>query len=76
VLLVATTLSVYTPRGMTPYGRRKVLEESDTGMRTIRGTVTRAPRWVRAFGVVVVVLVLLFVIKHLTGGGLGGVHIP
>ena len=71
VLLVATTLSVYKPRGMTPYGRRKVLEEGDTGLRTIRSTVTGAPRWVRVFGIVVIVLVLLFVIKHLTGGGLG-----
>jgi hypothetical protein len=27
VLLVATTLSVYKPRGMTPYGRRKEREQ-------------------------------------------------
>jgi hypothetical protein len=27
VLLVATTLSVYKPRGLTPYGRRKQREE-------------------------------------------------
>ena len=27
VLLVATTLSVYKPRGMTRYGRRKQLEQ-------------------------------------------------
>jgi len=26
VLLVATTLSVYKPRGLTPYGRRKQRE--------------------------------------------------
>ncbi|MDP9202749.1 MAG: hypothetical protein M3P26_12560, partial [Gemmatimonadota bacterium] len=27
VLLVATTLAVYKPRGMTPYGRRKQHEQ-------------------------------------------------
>ena len=28
-----------------------------------------APRWVKAFGIVAIVLVLLFVIRHLAGGG-------
>ena len=35
----------------------------------------RTPPWVKVFGVVVIVLVLLFVILHLTGGGFGG-HTP
>ncbi len=30
------------------------------------------PRWVKVFGIVVIVLVLLFVILHLTGRGFGG----
>ena len=30
LLLVATTLAVYKPRGMTPYGRRKQLEQRAT----------------------------------------------
>jgi hypothetical protein len=30
VLLVATTLAVYKPRGMTPYGRRKQHEQGIT----------------------------------------------
>lgn len=33
---------------------------------------TGTPRWVYVFGIIVIVLVLLFVILHLTGGGLGG----
>ncbi len=33
------------------------------------------PRWVKVFGIIAIVLVLLFVIMHLTGGGLGG-HTP
>jgi hypothetical protein len=30
------------------------------------------PRWVKVFGIVTIVLVLVFVILHLTGRGLGG----
>ena len=33
VLLVATTLSVYKPQGMTPYGRRKQREQRDVSQR-------------------------------------------
>jgi hypothetical protein len=84
VLLVATTLSVYKPQGMTPYGRRKQHEErmvsqrpfldssGETGVGPGRGSTTRIPRWVKVCGIIVIVLILLFVILHLTGGGLGG----
>ena len=33
------------------------------------------PRWVKVFGLIALVLFLLFVILHLTGHGLGG-HTP
>lgn len=33
------------------------------------------PRWVYVFGIVAVVLIVLFVAKHLAGGGLGN-HAP
>lgn len=33
------------------------------------------PLWVKIFGIIALVLVLLFVILHLTGRGLGG-HTP
>jgi hypothetical protein len=84
VLLVATTLSVYKPRGMTPYGQRKQHErgtvsqrpypdsKGDTGVGPGRGSTASTPRWVYVFGIIVIVLVLHFVILHLTGGGLGG----
>jgi ABC-type transporter Mla subunit MlaD len=35
----------------------------------------RTPRWVYAFGIIAIVLVLVFVILHLTGRSLGG-HAP
>ena len=75
VLLVATTLSVYKPRGVTPYGRRKQQSNSDTGVAPGRELNTGTSRWVYVFGIIVIVLLVLFVIKHLTGGGLGG-HMP
>jgi ABC-type transporter Mla subunit MlaD len=37
-----------------------------------RGSTTGAPRWVKVFGIIFIVLVLVFVILHLTGNSLGG----
>ena len=36
---------------------------------TAGGSPPPTPRWVKAFGLVALALVLLFVIKHLAGGG-------
>ena len=48
----------------------------DTGVGPDRGSPPRTPRWVKVFGIIVIVLVLLFVILHLSGnspfGGPGG----
>jgi hypothetical protein len=35
---------------------------------------TGAPRWVKVFGIIALVLILLFVILHLTGHGFGHRH--
>ena len=35
------------------------------------GAPPPAPRWVKAFGVVIVILVLAFIVLHLTGNSLG-----
>jgi hypothetical protein len=32
------------------------------------------PRWVKVFGIIFIILVLVFVILHLTGNGLGNLH--
>ncbi len=58
VLLVATVLGIYKPRGLTPYGRRKE-PGSDAG----------TPGWVRASGFVVAALVALRLLLHLAGHG-------
>ena len=40
------------------------------------GSPPPAPRWVKVFGLIAVVLVLLFVIRHLAGGGFRGHMAP
>ena len=30
------------------------------------------PRWVKVFGIIAIVLILLFIVLHLTGNSLGG----
>ncbi len=47
----------------------------DTGVGPDRESTTGTPRWVKVFGIIALVVVLLFVILHLSGGGLGG-HTP
>jgi hypothetical protein len=81
VLLAATTLSVYKPWGMTPYGRRKqherrtvsqanLLSYPDSSVGSARGSITSAPRWLYVVGIHAIGLALLFVVLHLTGIGL------
>ena len=69
VLLVATALSIYKPQGLTPYGRRKQSENSNTGWQPGRETST--PHWVKVVGVIVILSVLIFLVLHLTGHGPG-----
>jgi hypothetical protein len=47
----------------------------DTSVRPNRRSPPSTPRWVKVSAIIVIVLVLLFVILHLTGLSLGG-HIP
>ncbi|HEU4340776.1 MAG TPA: hypothetical protein VFU31_04335 [Candidatus Binatia bacterium] len=72
VLLAATTLSVYKPWGMTPYGRRTLSQANlrsypDTRPRPDHGSTTIAPRWVYVVGIHAIGLALLFVVLHLAG---------
>ena len=39
------------------------------------GSATSTPRWVKAFAIAAVVVVLLIIVLHLAGYGLGG-HMP
>ena len=72
VLLVATALSVYKPQGLTPYGRRKQNETGTDGRPLDRAILNTTPRWVKVLAIIVTASVLLFLILHLAGHGLGG----
>jgi hypothetical protein len=69
VLLVTTTLSVYKPWGMTPYGIRKQFE-------AVEGWGPAATRRARPSGQYVLVgigaFLVLILLIHLLGGGLHG----
>lgn len=78
VLLAATTLSVYKPWGMTPYGRRKQLERRNVTQAepfvypdaTVGRSNLRAPRWAYVVGLHAIGLALAFVVLNLSGTSL------
>jgi hypothetical protein len=47
---------------------------SQTPTKSDRGSPPSTPRWVKVFGIIAIVLVLVFVTLHLTGNSLGGDH--
>ena len=67
VLLIATALSVYKPRGLTAYGSRKQAEESSLELRTVTGRSWGSYALLGLIG-----LILIVILVHLTGGGLHG----
>lgn len=74
VLLTAATLAVYKPQGMTPYGVRRQREPSGAGNGS--GSAVGTPRWVKVFGIVLVILILMLGAMSLLGGHGPGAHIP
>jgi hypothetical protein len=79
VLLVIQALNVYKPQGMTPYGWRKQREErqaSPSIPATASDRTGSTSSWMKVSAIIVIALVLLFVILHLTGGGMGAMHRP
>ena len=68
VLLVATAIAVYKPRGLTPYGRGHAVKHRASAM-GLEDAGT--PAWARLFAIAVGLLVLAFLALHLAGGGLG-----
>jgi hypothetical protein len=67
LLLVVTTLGVYKPWGLTRYGRRKRQESRKVQQQPDNETPLGLKILFVAFGV----LLLLFVVLHLTGHGFG-----
>ncbi|MEZ0230222.1 MAG: hypothetical protein ACAI25_16490 [Planctomycetota bacterium] len=73
VLLVITTLSVFKPWGLTPYGRRARSERPPAVVEApvlVAAQEAATPRWAKIVGVhVVLVLVLVAVAHHIASGG-------
>ncbi|MGI8497824.1 MAG: hypothetical protein ACR2OG_09630 [Gemmatimonadaceae bacterium] len=69
LLLVTTTLSVYKPWGKTRYGRRQEQREGPVSISN-ETTAGGLPVGVKIFIAVIGVIVVGFVVLHLTGGGL------
>jgi len=68
ILLIATTLSVYKPWGVTPYGLRRLKEQQK---RAPNRRLTLKKSWLLYILIGLICLVILmFIILHLTGGGL------
>jgi hypothetical protein len=74
LLIVNTVLSVYKPRGMTPYGSRKQRAEYAKSGSEVTipdlGKPAIVPVWVKAFGITAFVLLVLFrvAIVRVSGG--------
>jgi len=45
---------------------------SQTNVKPDRGSPPGTPRWVKVLGIIAIILLVLFVILHLTGNGFGG----
>jgi hypothetical protein len=67
-------------RGIIPMlrGSRGVISKDDTRVRPDRGPTTSTPRWVKVFGIIALVPILLVVINMVAGvvTGVGGGHGP
>lgn len=70
-LLVNVTLSIYKPQGLTSYGRRKQAEDRKAD---VLPSAERSPAWLTGLAILVVALIVVFVVLHLAGGGLGSLH--
>jgi len=75
VLLAIVTLAVYKPQGMTRYGVRKLREQGEAGTGSDLESVASTPPWVKVFGVIVILLILMVGVMLLGGGHGPGAHL-
>ncbi len=68
LLLFIATLGVYKPWGLTAYGRRRLRDQGKID----RETLYETPLGVKLFLALCGLVVLMVVVLHLTGHGLGG----
>ncbi len=77
LLLTVTGLSVFKPWGLTSYGGGWLSQtdlprtSASAGAKFAPAFPTGMPRWIRIVGIHAIALLLLFVVLHIVGGGLG-----
>lgn len=71
-LLVATTLAVYKPRGMTRHGMRKQQELVADTKEPRAGSIARMPRWFKVLAVIGIVALFIGSMFARHGGGIHG----
>jgi hypothetical protein len=74
LLLIATWLAVYKPFGVTPYARRISLQgrgASPAADVPASNSAIRTPMWMYVLGFAVLLMMLLVVLRHLSGTGFG-----
>jgi hypothetical protein len=80
ILLIPTALSVYKPRGVTAYGKRKSREAQQPAVPRVPeaevsprrpGWTIHVPNLAYVFGFAIVVIAAHVLVAHLLGGGLG-----
>ena len=76
ILLATVALAVYKPPGPTPYGLRKQREQGDAAVGSGREPGATTPRWVKVFGVVAAVSIVLLGGMLLVGGHGPATHAP
>jgi predicted secreted protein len=76
ILLAAVALAVYKPPGLTPYGLRKQREQGNAVVGSGQEPGPTTPRWVKVFGVIAAVLIVLLGIMLLVGGHGPAAHAP
>jgi hypothetical protein len=69
VLLITTTLSIYKPWGVTPYGLRKQMELTSPSRAPVRRRASKIGRYVL---LAIVLFVLSVLVLHLFGVGMRG----
>lgn len=74
VLLVVATLAIFKPRGMTRYGRRVTDAHRTAPLEATVGPDVAIPRWVKVFGIGLLVLTLTLLAMVLGGNHGPGAH--
>ncbi|MGH7966180.1 MAG: hypothetical protein ACRERD_30890, partial [Candidatus Binatia bacterium] len=67
VLLAAAALAIFKPAGMTLYGLRKQHEQRNEASYSLSPAM-HMPRWVKVFGTIVIILIVLIGIMMSVGG--------